>query len=63
MKANEKIGGKSMATYTAAAMPVSNGLSPYLQAVLNAKSSNKIASQQSNDATALERVFKYRRKP
>jgi len=59
MKASEKMGNAT----TVIPLPVSAPLSPYLQAVLTAKTGLKTVVQESNNAIALERLFKGRRKP
>jgi hypothetical protein len=59
MKASEKIGG----VLTPAPLPGAAPLSPYLQAVLAAKSGAKTVSHENGNAIALERLFKGRQKP
>ncbi len=62
MKANEKIGSSSTVMLAATVLPVANTLSPYLQAVLTAKTGHKTAVQENTNAHALERIFKSRQK-
>ncbi len=60
MKAIEKTGSGSSA---ASLLPAATSLSPYLQAVLAAKTGSKTVTQENVNAIALERLFKGRRKP
>lgn len=60
MKAIEKTGSGLPA---ASLLPQATTLSPYLQAVLAAKTGSKTVTQENGNAIALERLFKGRQKP